>query len=232
MEKVALLAELRAMAGTAPDFAEYGPTSRVHLEWLGKTHALIAQWDRLEAVSFRSAADFLTFDVTRASNIAKILGILHRAIADLALQVPAQPVQAFGPGAVYDFLKTLRDLMASATQAIFVVDPYLDEQIFDVYLATVSKSVAVRLLARQYSAALKPAVAKFIAQSGMSVEVRTSNAIHDRVVFLDQGSCWVMGQSIKDAAKSRPTYLAPLVAGAVQLKRADYEAIWAAGTPL
>lgn len=232
MEKVPLLAELRAMAGTVPDFGGYQPTSRVHLEWLGKTHALVAQWDCLEAVSFRSAADSLTFDVMRASNIAKMLGILHRAIADLELQVPMQPAQTFGPGAVYDFLKTLRDLMASATQAIFVVDPYLDEQIFDAYLATVSKKVAVRLLTRQYSGALKPAVTKFVAQNGMSVEVRTSNSIHDRVVFLDQGSCWVLGQSIKDAAKSKPTYLAPLAADAAQFKRADYEAIWAAATPL
>ncbi|MFC3108469.1 hypothetical protein ACFOFO_10920, partial [Undibacterium arcticum] len=149
MDKLTLLTELRAMAGDIPDFNAYSSTSRVHLEWLGKTHALILRWNRLEAIAFSSAADFLSFDVTRVTNIAKLMGILHRAIADLELEVPTLPSQTFGPGAVYDFLKTLRDLLASATKSIFIVDPYLDEQIFDAYLSTVSPNVAVRLLARE-----------------------------------------------------------------------------------
>jgi hypothetical protein len=61
----------------------------------------------------------------------------------------------------------------------------------------------------------------------MNVEVRTSQGIHDRVVFVDGRSCWVLGQSIKDAAKSKPTYIAPIAADATQLKLADYEKIWA-----
>lgn len=226
MDKVALLAELRALSENAPDFGAYSPSSRPHLEWLGKAHALIAQWNTVEAISFRSAADFLTFDITRNMNVAKLLGVLHRAIADLELQVPALPDQAFGPGAVYDFLKTLRDLLASATNSVFVVDPYLDEQVFDAYLSTVSPQVVVRLLTMKRPASLKPAVTKYIAQTNTNVEVRTSKAIHDRVIFLDDSSCWVLGQSIKDAAKSKPTYLAPLATDAAQLKKQDYETIW------
>jgi hypothetical protein len=141
--------------------------------------------------------------------------------------VPAHSNQAFGPGAVYDFYKALRDLLASATSSVFVVDPYLDEQIFDTYLAGISQSVTVRLLARNHSTTLRPAVAKFIAQKPMSIEVRTSNALHDRVVFIDGRTCWVLGQSISVAAKSKPTYLAPLSSDATALKQADYETIWA-----
>jgi hypothetical protein len=232
MDKVAILAELKALANDVPDFASYEPTSRAHLAWIGRTHALIARWDRLEAIGFSSAADFLPFQITRANNVAKMLGILHRAIADLELQVPALPNQAFGPGAVYDFLKSLRDLLGSATTSVFVVDPYLDEGIFDAYLSVVPAQVAVRLLTREYAAALKPAVQKFIAQKKMTVEVRISKAIHDRVVFIDGRSCWVLGASIKDAAKAKPTYLAPLAADAVSLKLADYEQIWSSATSL
>jgi hypothetical protein len=86
--------------------------------------------------------------------------------------------------------------------------------------------VDVRLLARDYAAALKPALKKFIAQKKMAVAIRSSKSIHDRVVFLDERSCWVLGASIKDAAKLKPTYLAPLAADAAQLKKADYEQIW------
>jgi hypothetical protein len=160
MDKVVLLAELRAMANDVPDFNSYTPSSRDHLEWLGKVHALITQWDPSEAVSVRMSADSLHIDLFRGGSIAKILGVLHRAIAHLELQVPAQPTQAFGPGAVYDFHKTLRELLVSALKSILVVDPYLDAEIFDVYLAEVSSAVTVRLLARQNASTLKPALDK------------------------------------------------------------------------
>jgi hypothetical protein len=109
---------------------------------------------------------------------------------------------------------------------VFVVDPYLDEQVFDTYLAGISQNVTVRLLAGGHSATLRPAVGKFLAQKPMSIEVRTSKALHDRVVFIDGRTCWVLGQSLKDAAKSKPTYLAPLSSDAAALKQADYERIW------
>ena len=119
MDKVALLAELKAVAANVPDFEAYTPSSRSHLEWLGKTHALLSRWDRLEAISFKTAADFLALQDSRDMSVAQMLGVLHRALADLELQVPALPPQAFGPGAVYDFHKTLRDLLASATKSLF-----------------------------------------------------------------------------------------------------------------
>ena len=123
-------------------------------------------------------------------------------------------------------------IFASATKSLFIVDPYLDDQIFDTYLSTVSQQVHVRLLAREYAQSLKSAVQKFNAQKQMAVEIRGSKAIHDRVVFIDDGSCWVLGQSIKDAAKTKPTYLAPLASDATQLKKADYEQIWSAASPI
>jgi hypothetical protein len=104
--------------------------------------------------------------------------------------------------------------------------------VFDAYLSTVSQEVHVRLLARDYAASLRTSVQKFIAQRKVKVELRSSKAIHDRVVFVDDGSCWVLGQSIKDAAKSKPTYLAPLANDAAQLKKADYEQIWTAAIPI
>ena len=229
MDKVAILNELKVLAATAPDFALFSPTSRLHMEWLGKATALVTRWDSMEGISLRSSVNYLGIPLIRESNIAQIFSILHRAIASLELDIPTLPNQAFGPGAVYDFMKTLRDLLASAVQNILIVDPYLDDQIFDAYLSAISPMVSVRLLAREYAAALKPALEKFVAQNKMNVEIRHSKSIHDRVVFLDNVSCWVLGQSIKDAAKSKPTYIAPLSSDAAQLKKADYDQIWVDG---
>ena len=61
---------------------------------------------------------------------------------------------------------------------------------------------------------------------GSIAEVKTSGEIHDRVLFIDDLSCWVMGQSIKDAAKAKPTYLLPLPADISTLKLSHYELIW------
>jgi hypothetical protein len=96
----------------------------------------------------------------------------------------------------------------------------------------VPPQVVVRLLTFKYATTLSPALQKFISQKKMVVEVRSSQKIHDRVIFIDGRSCWVLGQSIKDAAKTKPTYLAPLSADTSQLKKAEYEQIWTAATPI
>jgi hypothetical protein len=91
-------------------------------------------------------------------------------------------------------------------------------------------SVTVRLLAKNRANNLKAAITKFVAQNGLQIEARLSDVVHDRVLFIDERSCWVLGQSIKDAAKTKPTYLAPLDHDTVILKKAVYEDIWATAT--
>lgn len=227
-----ILAELRALADSVPDFDTYTPTSRIHLEWLGKGCAFISAWDRMEAIGFKSSSESLSSSLMRDTSLGRIMTILHRAIATLEIEVPSLPAQAFGPGAVYDFFKSFRELLQSAATSVFVVDPYLDEQVFDAYLSAVKSSVAVRLLSRHHAAALKPAVTAFAAQFKGRIEVRESNSLHDRIVFIDNVSCWVLGQSIKDAAAKKPTYLAPLPPDVASLKLSDYENIWNAASAI
>jgi len=232
MDKAVLLAQLRSLLEAAPDFSAYSPTSGEHHAWLAKAHALVSRWNRLEAISFASAADFLYMPLMRDGQVAKIIGLIHRGIADLELETPKLADQAFAPGAVYDFFKALSAAFGSATTSVFIIDPYLDEQIFDTYLASIPAGLSVRLLAHKYGNLLKPAVQKFTAQHGTNVSVRISQEFHDRIVFVDDLSCWVMGQSIKDAAKAKPTYLLPLPPDIARLKLNHYEAIWNNATVL
>ncbi|HTM90529.1 MAG TPA: hypothetical protein VL155_20150 [Terriglobales bacterium] len=232
MDQAALLAELRALADRMPDFKTFTPTSHTHQQWLGKVQALIEHWKAVEGLSVRTQITLLGTTFGRDMGTAGIVGILHHAIADLELQLPAGADRAFGPGAVYDFFKALRDLLASAKQSILIIDPYLDEEVFDTYLAAVEPEVTVRLLARKNAAGLKAAIEKFITQTKKGVEARLSDAIHDRVIFLDDQSCWVVGQSIKNAAKTKPTYLAPLDTSTAELKRAEYDKIWNSAKPI
>lgn len=232
MEEGILLGELRALANNLPDFSNFSPTSKVHQEWLGKLHALVQRWNDMEALSLRSQIGFIGYDVTRPSSVSTIVSILYRAIADFEFRLPSGPDRVFGPGAVYDFFKSLRELLASAAQAVLIVDPYLDDQVLDAYLTAVAPQVKIRLLVRKAAPALKMAIERFATQTKKIIEARGSPGLHDRVIFLDGRSCWVLGQSIKDAAKSKATYLAPLDGETTQLKQAIYEQIWVASTPI
>jgi hypothetical protein len=232
MDKAVLLAQLRSLLDSAPNFSAYAPTSAEHQSWLGKGHALVSRWNEFEAISFKSAADLLHLSLAHDGLVAAILGTIHRAIADLELDRPRLAGQAFGPGEVYDFFKLLSTAVGSATSAVLVIDPYVDDQIFDTYLSGIQGGVRVRILAAKYGNLLKPAVQKFTAQHNIPVEVRTSSDFHDRVLFIDGLSCWVMGQSLKDAAKAKPTYLLPLPTDIASLKITHYETIWARASVL
>jgi len=232
MESHILLSQLKSLLARAPDFKAYSLSSTEHHTWLGQAHALIARWNKFEAANFKIATDFLGFQANREWNIAQIFGVLHRAVADLELQLPADSGQAFGPGAVYDFFKALNDTLSSAQKSLLIADPYMDNTIFDTYLSSVPKGVGVRLLVGKYTAKVKPATEKFIVQYGAVLEVRCSNAFHDRLLFVDGHICWVIGQSIKDAAASKPTYLAPLAPDIATPKLADYEKIWLHATAI
>jgi hypothetical protein len=222
-----LLVQLKSLLARAPSFDVYAPSSSDHLTWLGQAHALVTRWKPLEASAFRLSCDFLgSFASTRSGHVAEIFGTLHRAVADLELSIPSSTQQAFGAGAMYEFFKALNAAVSSAQKSLYIIDPYMDDGIFDAYLSSVQSGTSVRLLVRDFSAKVKPAAEKFVAQYGTPLEVRKSKALHDRVVFVDGSECWVLGHSIKDAAALKPTYLAPLPPDVSMLKLADYEKIW------
>ena len=233
MDPHILLAQLKTQLSRTPLFDDYAPGSSIHHAWLGRAHALLTRWNPAEAQRFQLASDFLGgFASTRGKNVATILGTLHRAIADLELRLPTNAAQAFGPGAQYDFFKALNAAVSSAQQSLLVVDPYIDDTVFDTYLSSVPSGVSVRLLVEKCSAKVQPAAQKFAAQYGTSLEVRRSKSFHDRVLFVDQNECWVLGQSISHAAASKPTYLAPLSPDIAALKLGHYEIIWLAATAI
>jgi hypothetical protein len=227
MEPEVLLAQLRALLERVPDFEQYSPLSREHSLWLGQAYALVAQWDNVQAIMLQVAADALPIEIVRDQNLATILGAVNRAIADLELKVPEKGKVAFAAGEVYDFFQELNGVIGSAEKSIFIVDPYLDASVFDHYLNSRKPEVNVRLLLSKNPENVKPAAEKYRQQYGDVLEIRMSNKIHDRVIFVDRYVCWIVGQSLKDAAKAKPTYLAPLAPDVVPAKLDDYESIWA-----
>lgn len=180
----------------------------------------------------QTAMDFISSSALRDVNLAKVFGTLHRAVSAMDLSLSTEDGQVFGPGAVYDFFKALKRLVSSVSKSLLIVDPFVDISVFDTYLSDLPNGVSVRLLLRQTSTDLKQSIEKFVIQHRINIEVRKSSEFHDRVIIVDMTDCWVLGQSIKDAAKSMPTYLAPLSIDIAKLKITHYENIWSKATPL
>jgi hypothetical protein len=70
MDPRVLLAQLRSLLARAPDFVAVRGLPMDHTVWLAQAHALISRWDQLEAMSFKTASDFLMGGLNREMNIA------------------------------------------------------------------------------------------------------------------------------------------------------------------
>ena len=152
---------------------------------------------------------------------------LDSTTAELEMMLPeAEIAGAYEQGDDYRFYKDLKTIVGFASKELFVIDNYLDNQLFDVYMENVGP-VQVRVLTQKVSDSLKLVADKFAKRGGF--ELKSSNGVHDRVVFADD-RCWVIGQSIKDAAIKKPTYIVEHSgAGAM---RGIYEPLWSASTTI
>ena len=102
-------------------------------------------------------------------------------------------------GQVFEYFDEQRKVIEPARKELFFVDPYLDAEFVTRYLPHVAAGTGVRLLVgSKRTATLLPAVDLFAKQSSLGISVRSSNAFHDRHLFVDQPECYVSGASFKD----------------------------------
>jgi hypothetical protein len=164
-----------------------------------------------------------------AARIQAYEGVLSSCLAELKLDLPEPQMQTvFEPGQEYEFYRAVKTILGFANQEIFIIDPYINAEMFEVYANSIPRTVSFRLLSNQTNI---PSAVISLAQkyaSGGNFQFRTSTSIHDRVLFADN-RVWVCGQSLKDAAKKKPTYI---VEHDEPLMRRIYEDVWANATPL
>jgi len=154
--------------------------------------------------------------------------LLRALIGVLRLQLPEEEIKGvYEAGERYDFYRDLSSLIATATGEVLIVDAYLDEEVFNLYVEKVPGSVTVRILSNKIGGNVET-VARMYAKS-RSLELRSSVDVHDRMLFIDQRG-WVIGQSIKDAARKKPTYLMELEEPSFSTERDIHNKIWSAAT--
>jgi hypothetical protein len=184
------------------------------------------------ARSYASISFTLVPDHERQENynvrIEKFEATLLSSIAELEASMPEAELRgAYDAGDEYAFYKDLKDIMAKAKKDISIVDNYLNTDFFELYAAIVPPGVSFRILTDQVRGNLETVAKKYAASH--SLELRSSQDVHDRHIFVDDRG-WAVGQSIKDAAKKKPTYVVELSAGLVPTIREIYEDIWAKAT--
>jgi hypothetical protein len=166
--------------------------------------------------------------VNYEKRIAKFEATLRGSIAELEASMPEAEIKgAYDAGDEYAFYRDLKDILAQAKAEIFIVDNYLSTEFFELYVAVVKPGINPRIMTDQLKGNLEAVAKKYAASH--SIELRSSPDVHDRHIFVDNRG-WSVGQSIKDAAKKKPTYMVELSAGLVPAIRKIYEEIWARAT--
>jgi len=218
--------KLRQALEQMPDLASFNKSNPAHSQWIGRTLALIREVDKADALKFDLASQLIGNDVLKENNYAQMHSVLEMVIATLELQNPEQRQTVYGPGAQYDFYRDLKRIIEGAVKSVFIVDPYINTELFDLYVEKIRDGNDVRLLTNAFDSATATLIKKYQAKTNIHFQAKRSQSIHDRVIIIDGAECWVLGQSIKDAATKKPTYIAPLPSDVVSLKQAHYETIW------
>jgi len=153
--------------------------------------------------------------------------LLKSTIAELELDLPEADVKGvYAPGDDYDLYRDLSDIIAKAQQRVFIVDAYVDEQLFNLYVSK-ARSATVAILTNRIGTNVEIVSKKYASSRPLSL--RTSGAFHDRLIFVDDRG-WVLGQSVKDAATKKPTYLIELEEPALSALRDLHDKILQSAT--
>ena len=172
-------------------------------------HAQNFLWARNAGEHYVRPFDFSGEDpqdqINYGERIAAYERVLTNAITEVELRLPEPDLKGtYEQGDEYAFYRDLKGILAAAQRGVFLVDNYLNTEILDLYAGVIQSGVAVRMLTDQLRGNLAAVAQKYATRGRF--ELRSSQDVHDRVVFVD-GRCWVIGQSIKDAAKKKPTYM-------------------------
>ena len=93
----------------------------------------------------------LAYPLFRGDAVQQIRMILTNELKRLEFILGDQIQPIYGPGAQYDFYRNLKGLIQSAERELFLIDPYIDRDSFDLYLGDLDPAVRGRILARNYA---------------------------------------------------------------------------------
>jgi len=108
----------------------------------------------------------------------------------------------FPTGKQYDAYVEIRNIIQQANNSIFIIDPYIDNMVFQLISSNSSHHLKVRFLSFHLSSDFTLEASKFALQyNRFELEARRTNEFHDRFIICDDTYSFHIGASIKDAGK-------------------------------
>lgn len=107
----------------------------------------------------------------------------------------------------YDALRDIQKLLKSAKTEVGIIDPYVDDSLFDLYLDYINPNARIRIITENMYKQFKEVAKRFKIQKP-SFEVRSVANVHDRYLVIDD-RVWVVGSSLNTAGL-KPLYLIEL----------------------
>ena len=229
VEQHILLLKLTELMDNIPDLSSKPIAgSSPQRQWIAEIGALICRIDSEKKMNFNTAKAMLNqywnHSVDQIQGIA--LDSIEELKLDLELSGRADIGSAYAPGEVYKFFADLKTIINGAQSEIFLIDPYFDGEAFNNYLAGVPVNISVRIFANKHAQEVKLYINKHQGQFKSNMEIRKSKKLHDRLIIIDRGDCWITGGSINHAGKKSPSYLIPVGTEIASDKLTIYEDIW------
>ena len=231
-----LYRQIGRLIETMPQLDE-SPVSRETHQWLGRLYALVMQTGNLaDAFSLHNLTTELGGMHQQAQAARKIEAVMYRAFAVAELKAPPGVIGSFIPvGSSFDAFTAVARIFETANREVFIVDPYLDKSVLEVFARAMPEKIALRLLAdeKDVKPTLQPAAAAWIQQFAdtrpLKVRLAAPRTLHDRAIFVDGLKAWALTQSFNHlAARAHAEIIRADDTAA--LKIAAYNSIWDAAT--
>lgn len=227
-QKHIMLLKLVDAYENVPDFGD-GPVKAMspQREWLSRMGAIFKTLGVEHSVKHNTNMSILAQYKDYALNniVSQIGDVIEEIRLDLELDGKSEIGSVYEPGDVYRFFADLKSIISNVQKEVVIVDPYFNGEAFDAYLATTPSGISINILSERYTDDLKHYTEKHVQQFGTDIELRKTKEIHDRLLIIDQTDCWIIGNSIKDAAR-KATYLIPLSPSISASKIDIYAQIW------
>lgn len=207
---------------------------RVHLDLRGKLLKIrTLKTDKTSEID-TALISFLSMTSPSQKNCEELTDKINYFIQELEIDLEATQddfiERVYDKNSPFDFHIDIKNIIENVENEIFIIEPFVTDHLLEVTLKDINKNIKIRILTNSHNADKRGAFSKLsnlFSKQVKSYEVRESEDIHDRGIFVDDCAGWVMGQSIKDGGK-KPTYIIKLR----DSKRLEsiYQKIWNSAT--
>ncbi len=203
-------------------------------QWLGRATALVdACGTSFDILAFKAAVQGLyTGAPLYRANTQKITAILYFELARAELNAPVSAKGTFIPvGSPHVAIAAVCNVVAKATIGVLFVDPYADSNLVNEFAAQVPEGVEIRILADQEGVkpGLKPTLDRWNKQyprRKLQARLSAPKQLHDRMIIVDDGSVFAIGQSFNALATRSPTSIVRTDDELAAMKVLAYKDIW------